>query len=42
MEAERRLQREEEKYEVYNRIYMGQLSKDSNTDTNDLSFTYLG
>ena len=43
-EAERRLQREEEKYEVYDRIYMGQLSnvQDSDTDTDELNYTYFG
>ena len=44
MEAQRRLQREEEMYEVYNRIYMGQLSdkEESNTDTDDSQYPYFG
>ena len=43
MEAEKRLQRKEEKYEMYDRIYMGQLRDegDSDTDTNDTSYTYF-
>ena len=31
-EAERRLQKQEEKYEMYDRIYMGQLSDEEDTD----------
>ena len=43
-EVERKLQREEEKYKMYNRIYMGQLSdeEDSDMDTDDTSYTYFG
>ena len=43
MEVEKRLQREEEKYEMYNGIYVGQLSdkEDSNTDTNETGYTYF-
>ena len=42
-EVERRLQREEEKYKMYNRIYVGQLSDkgDSDMDTDDLHCTYF-
>ena len=44
MEAERKLQREEEKYKMYDKIYMGKLSdeEDSDTDTKDMSYTYFG
>ena len=43
MEVERRLQREEEKYKVYSRIYVGQLSnkEESDMDTDDSQYTYL-
>ena len=42
MEAERRLQREEEKYKVYDRIYVGQLSDEkSDMDTDDSQYTYF-
>ena len=45
LEAEKRLQTEEEKYKLYNRIYMGQLSdeKESETDTggDGLTYTYF-
>ena len=43
-EAEKRLQRGEEQYELYNRIYVGQLSDDeeSNMDTNGSTYTYFG
>ena len=43
-EVEKRLQREEEKYELYNRIYVGQLSDegDSDTDTDGSTYTYFG
>ena len=42
-EVERRLQREEEKYEMYDKIYMGQLSdeEDSDMDTDKLNYTYF-
>ena len=42
-EAERKLQREEENYEMYDRIYVGQFNdeEDSNTDNNDISYTYF-
>ena len=44
MEAERKLQREEENYEMYDRIYVGQLNdeEDSDTDADDMSYTYFG
>ena len=44
LKAEKRLQREEEKYKLYNRIYIGQLSneEESITDTNRLTYTYFG
>ena len=44
LEAEKRLQREEENYELYDRIYVGQLSneEESNTDTNRSTYTYFG
>ena len=44
LEVEKRLQREEEHHELYNRIYMGQLSdeEDSSTDTDDSHYTYFG
>ena len=43
-EAEKRLQRDEEQYELYNRIYVGQLSNDeeSDMDTDDSAYTYFG
>ena len=43
MEAEKRLQREEEKYYMYDRIYVGQLSdeEDSSMNTNETSYTYF-
>ena len=42
-EAEKRFQREEEQYELYDRIYMGQLSdeEESDTGTDDLTYTYF-
>ena len=44
MEAEKRLQREKEKYEMLNRKYMGQLSDEENSDMyrNDMGYTYFG
>ena len=43
-EAEKRLQREEEKYELYDRIYVGQLSEKEETDmdTDGSTYTYFG
>ena len=43
-EAERKRQREEEKYEIFDQIYVGQLSneEDSNTDIDELAYTYFG
>ena len=43
-EVEKKLQREEEKYELYDRIYMGQLSdkEESNMDTDGSIYTYFG
>ena len=40
----KRLQREEEQYTLYNRIYVGQLSdkEESNTDTDGSTKTYFG
>ena len=42
-EVEKRLQKEEEKYNLYERIYVGQLSKEaeSDTDTDDLTYNYF-
>ena len=42
--VEKRPQREEEKYKLYDKIYVGQLSKDeeSDKDTNSLRYTYFG
>ena len=42
-EAEVKLQGEEEKFEMYNRIYMGLLSDEesSNTETNESTYTYF-
>ena len=42
-EVERRLQRKKEKYEVYNRIYVSQLSneEESKTNTDDAQYTYF-
>ena len=42
-EVERKLQREEEEYKMYDRIYVGLLSyeEDSNMDTNDMAYTYF-
>ena len=44
MEAERKLQREEEEYMMYNQLYVGLLSdeEDSDMDTNDTAYTYFG
>ena len=44
LEAEKGLQREEEKYELYDRIYMGQLSKEEKNDmeTDGSTYTYFG
>ena len=44
MEVEVKLQGEQEKFEMYNRIYVGLLSKqeDSNTKTDKLMYTYFG
>ena len=42
LEAEKRFQREEEKYELYDRIYMGQVSEEeSDMDTEGLTHTYF-
>ena len=43
LEVEKRLQREEEQYELYDRIYVGKLSnkEESNTDTDSLTYTYF-
>ena len=44
MDMEIRLQKEAEKFEIYERIYVGQLSKEENSDTEmeDLAYSYLG
>ena len=44
LEAEKRLQKEEEKCELYERIYMGQPSDEekSDMDTNGSTYTYFG
>ena len=44
MEAERKLQREEEKYEMLDRIYVGHLSDEEDIDTNtdDMDYTSFG
>ena len=43
-EGEKRLQREEEQYELYDRIYIGQLSskEESNMNTDSSTSTYFG
>ena len=33
LEVEKRLQKEEEKYDLYRRVYIGQLSKEEESDT---------
>ena len=42
-EVEKRLQKEEEKYDLYERIYIGQLSEgeESDMDTDDSTYTYF-
>ena len=42
--ADKRLQKEEEKYKLYERIYVGQLSKEeeSDMDIDGLTCTYFG
>ena len=42
-EVERKHQSEEENYEVYDRIYMGQLSdvEDTNMDNDNMSYIYF-
>ena len=44
MDMEIRLQKEAEKFEIYERIYVGQLSKEENSDTEmeDLAYSYFG
>ena len=44
LEAEKRFQREEERYEFYDKIYVGQLSKEeeSDMDTDGSIYTYFG
>ena len=44
MEAEVKLQGEEEKFEMYDRIYMGLLSDEESSDmeTDELTYTYFG
>ena len=43
-EMELRLQKEEERYELYNRLYIGQLHKEEMTDTetDNSSYSYFG
>ena len=43
-EMELRLQKEVERYKLYNRVYIGQLSEEDTTDmeTGDLTYLYLG
>ena len=44
LEVEKRPQREEEKYKLYDRMYVSQLSnkEESDTDTDGLTYTYFG
>ena len=44
LEVEKRLHRQEEQYEAYNRIYVGKLSdkEESNTDTDNSAYTCFG
>ena len=44
MDMEIRLQKEAEKFEMYDRIYVGQLSEEetSDTETDDLAYSYFG
>ena len=44
MDMETRLQKVAEKFEMYDRIYIGQLSEEetSNTETDDLAYSYFG
>ena len=44
MDMQIRLQKEAEKFEMYDRIYVGQLSAEetSNTEMNDLAYSYFG
>ena len=39
-EVERKLQQEEEKYKLYERIYVGQLSEEEESDTESDNLTY--
>ena len=43
LEAEKRLQKEEQKYNLYRRVYVGQLSeeKESDTDSDCLTYSYF-
>ena len=43
LEAEKKLQKEEEKYKLYERIYVGQLreEEESDMDTDGLTYTYF-
>ena len=40
-ECEQRLQKEAEKYELYDRVYIGQLSEEDMTDTETEESAYL-
>ena len=39
-EVEKRLQKEEEKYDLYGRVYVGQLSVEEENDTHSDCLTY--
>ena len=43
MEMELRLQKEEERYDLYNRVYIGQFSEEevTDTETDNLSYSYF-
>ena len=43
LEVEKRFQQEEEKYDLYKRVYVGQLSEgeESNTDSDYLTYSYF-
>ena len=40
LEVEKRLQREEEKYDLYGRVYVGQLSEEEESDMDSDCLTY--
>ena len=41
LEAEKRLQQEEGKYDLYRRVYVGQLSNEEESDTDSDGSTYI-